>query len=165
MNELLQHLVEALREELRQYGEMLALLDHQQELVMRRQAPDVLKSISAIDAQAEVLHVARGEREQRRRRVAREAKVDEETAFCALLPHLPADYRPLLQALVQENNDLLVRVQQRARQNHMLLSRAVELMQKLLGALVPCPAPGTYNDLGRVPATALPPQSLYNAMG
>ncbi len=54
-----------------------------------------------------------------------------------LIPLLPADYRPLVQALVDENNELLVRVRQRARQNHLLLSRSVELMQGLLNTLLP----------------------------
>ena len=51
--------------------------------------------------------------------------------FAAIIPLLPPDYRPLVQALVQENNELLARVHQRTRQNHLLLSHAVELMQQL----------------------------------
>ena len=39
-----------------------------------------------------------------------------------------------VQALVEENNELLIRVQQRARQNHLLLSHAVELMQHLINS-------------------------------
>jgi flagellar biosynthesis/type III secretory pathway chaperone len=75
------------------------------------------------------------------------------------------DYRPLVQALVQENNELLVRVQQRARQNHLLLNHAVELMQHLINAMVPGASPKTYDDSGQVPATALPLHSLYEAVG
>ena len=47
----LQHLIETLRNELQQYGEMLALLDHQQELAGQQAADDLLRSISAIDTQ------------------------------------------------------------------------------------------------------------------
>ena len=42
---LIKSLVAALREELEQYGEMLARLDDQQELVMRREADGVLQSV------------------------------------------------------------------------------------------------------------------------
>ena len=66
---------------------------------------------------------------------------------------------------MQENNDLLVRVQQRARQNHLLLNHAVELMQHLINAIVPGASPKTYDDSGRVPATTLPQHSLYEAVG
>ena len=78
---------------------------------------------------------------------------------------MPADYRPLLQALVQENNELLVRVQQRARQNHLLLSRAVDLMQRFMSSLFPGANPGTYNDSGNVLAGAAQPHALYDAVG
>ena len=118
MKELIQNLIEALREELKQYGEMLALLDHQQKLAAHRRSPELLDSIGAVNAQAEAIRVARQEREQRRRHLARTLALDETSGFGELTPRLPRDYQPLVQALVQENNELLIRVQQRALQNH-----------------------------------------------
>ena len=70
-----------------------------------------------------------------RARSRRSAASRTTAAFADLIPLLPADYRPLLQALVEENNELLVRVRQRARQNHLMLRRSVELMQELLNTL------------------------------
>src|SRR5262252_2868609 len=116
MNELLQNLIEALREELKEYGEMLALLDQQQELVMHRRTQDLLQCVAAINSQADTIAVARHEREQRQRRIALQCNLPEDTTFANLVPCLPSGYRPLMQALVQENNELLIRVQQRARQ-------------------------------------------------
>ena len=47
---------------------------------------------------------------------------------------------------MRENNELLVRVQQRARQNHLLLSRSVEMMQRFITA-----RPELWNeDIGEV---------------
>ena len=165
MNELLQNLIESLREELKQYGEMLALLDQQQQLVIHRQTSDLLQSVSVVNSLAETIHAVRREREQRRRCLAQHLKLSEPGSFATLIPNLPAAYRPLLTALVQENNELLVRAQQRARQNHLLLSRAVKLMQQFINSLFPGTNPGTYNDAGGVPASVLPPQSLYDAIG
>ena len=165
MNQLLQHLIEALREELKQYGEMLALLDYQQGLVMHRQAADLLQSVSAINAQAETIHAVRREREQRRRCVALQVNAAENAAFVVIIPLMPPEYRPLLEALVQENNELLVRVQQRARQNHLLLSRAVELMQRFMSTLFPGASPATYNDAGHVLGAGLQAHALYDAVG
>src|ERR1043165_7788330 len=91
MKQLLQHLIEALREELKQYGEMLALLDYQRDLVMHRQAADLLQTVSAINAQAETIHAARQEREQRRRRVAAQVKAAEDSSFGTLIPLMPAE--------------------------------------------------------------------------
>lgn len=165
MNDLLPNLIEALREELKQYGEMLALLDYQQDLVMQRQTNDLLSSVATINEQTGVIAGARHEREQRQRHIARLLDLSEDSNFVLIIPKLPADYRPLVQALVQENNELLVRVQQRARQNHLLLNHAVELMQHLINAIVPGANPQTYDDLGRVPASHLPQHSLYEAVG
>jgi flagellar biosynthesis/type III secretory pathway chaperone len=166
MKELVQHLVESLREELKEYGEMLALLDLQQELVVKRQPQDLLQCVTAINTQAETIAAARQEREQRRRRVALQLNLDEETGFNTMIPHFPSEYRPLVHALVQENNELLIRVQQRAKQNHLLLNRIVELMQRFLGSLFPgTTAPTTYSGTGHTLAAALPQRPLYDAIG
>lgn len=165
MNDLLPNLIEALREELKQYGEMLALLDQQQDLVMQRQTSELLSSVATINEQTGIISAARHEREQRQRHLARLLELSNDAGFAAIMPRLPADYRPLVEALVQENNELLVRVQQRARQNHLLLNHAVELMQHLINAIVPGASPKTYDDSGRVPSTTVPQHSLYEAVG
>ncbi|GIX50647.1 MAG: hypothetical protein KatS3mg132_841 [Limisphaera sp.] len=166
MNEPLQQLIEALRHELQQYGEMLALLEQQQDSVLHRRSEDLLQTVGAIQAQARTLQHARDQREACRRRLAQELGLPESAPFAEILLRVPADYRPLLEALVQENNDLLVRVQQRARQNHLLLHRAVELMQRLLAAFLPASAPVTYGDNGQVPVGgSWSPSTLFNAVG
>jgi flagellar biosynthesis/type III secretory pathway chaperone len=165
MNELLANLIEALREELTQYGEMLALLDHQQKWVMERNTRDVLQNVADLNTQTMVIAAARSRRELRQRDLARGFNLPDAASFAVMVPLLPADYRPLVEALVQENNELLVRVQQRVRQNHLLLSHAVELMQQLINSIFPGAGPKTYDVSGRVPGALLPQHSLYEAVG
>jgi len=165
MNDLLHNLIEALREELKQYGEMLAILDQQQSTVVQRQVNDLLQNVACVNAQAEAITAVRHEREQHQRNVARMLDLDEAASFALIIPQLPADYRPLVQALVQENNELLVRIHHRTRQNHLLLSHAVELMQQLITAIFPGGAPRTYNNAGRMPVHSLPQHSLYESVG
>lgn len=165
MKELLHNLIESLREELKEYGEMLALLDQQQQMVMERQTQDLLQCVTAINCQAETIAAARQEREQRRRRIAEKLRLTEDSGFNAMIPLLPSEYRPLVQALVQENNELLIRVQQRARQNHLLLNHIVELMQKFIGSIFPGSQPNTYNGTGQMLNSPLPQRSLYDAIG
>ena len=121
-------LIDALRHELHQYGEMLALLDRQQEIGQALRKPEA-------------------------------------AAFADLMPLLPEKFRPAVEALVRENNELLVRVQQRARQNHLLLSRSVELMQRFMHALIPASQPTTYNGAGSVDGGLPQTQPLYEAVG
>jgi flagellar biosynthesis/type III secretory pathway chaperone len=89
--------------------------------------------------------------------------LSEPAGFSALIPQLPLSYRPLVEALVQENNELLVRVHQRARQNHLLLSRAVEWTQQLLGSLFPMNGPATYDDAGQRAGGIQ--RTIYDAIG
>ena len=165
MKDLLPNLIEALREELKEYGEMLALLDQEQAMVMNRQTQDLLQCVTAINTQTEHVAAARREREQHQRHVARRLGLAEDTAFAGILPLLPADYRPLIQALVHDNNECLTRIRRRARQNHLLLGRVMELMQRFLGSLFPSNQPSTYTETGELLGAGLPQRSLYDAVG
>jgi flagellar biosynthesis/type III secretory pathway chaperone len=165
MKELLSNLIEALREELKQYGEMLALLEQQQQLVMQRQVAELPENVNCVNSQAGVIAAARQEREQRQRHLSRLLSLPETSGITILIPLLPSDYRPLVDALVHENNELLVRVQQRARQNHLLLSHCVDLMQQLINSIFPGVSPTTYDGSGHIPVAAVAPQPLYQAVG
>jgi flagellar biosynthesis/type III secretory pathway chaperone len=165
MMDLLESLINALRDELQQYGEMLALLDQQQESVMSRAADQVLEGSAAVQAQSRIIQLARDRRESFRRQLAQAVNQPAAASFAELLPELPAHYRPLLSALVQENNELLVRVQQRARQNHLLLSRSLDLMQRFLGSLLPALRPSVYTGAGHVLAPQMSLRPLYDAVG
>jgi len=158
-------LVSALREELQQYGEMLALLDRQQHQVIARAAEEVFQSIALIKAQGLAIQNARAHRESCRAVVAEGLAKASETPFAELIPLLPHDYRPLIGALVEENNELLVRVRQRARQNHLLLSRSLELMQNLINTLFPGRETRVYDDQGAMRVRRLVPRPMYEAVG
>jgi flagellar biosynthesis/type III secretory pathway chaperone len=152
MLESTKKLIEALRDELKNYGEMLALLDRQQEYLMSRAANEVSQSISRVQAQGVAIQEARKWREDCRRAAAKAAGKAKNTTFKDLIPLLPADYQPLLQALVDENNELLLRVRRRARQNHLMLKRLVELMQQLLNSLCPPGQTSIRHGQGGLPA-------------
>ena len=160
----LQDLILSLREELQQYGEILARLDQQQEWAMRRAADDLLQSTAEIEAQSQVIQSARCQRIERQSEVARALQLEDTAEFAEIIPLLPRDYRPLVAALVQENNELLARVQQRSRQNHVLLSRSLELMNRLIGTLLPSGSP-VYTGKGDIASAVLPKRSIYEAIG
>lgn len=165
MIEKIERFVEALRNELQHYGEMLALLDQQQELVATRAAQDLLQSVADIQAQGLTIQAARSHREACRRSLAQQLLQPSDIALNDLIRLLPADYQPLVQALVQENNELLVRVQQRARQNHLLLSRSLELMQQFLSVMFPARETVVYNGHGAMLAPAIASRPIYEAVG
>ena len=164
MIESLQDLIDSLREELQQYGEMLARLDQQQELISRRVSEDLLQSTVEIESQSRVLQNARRQRFQWQREVARGLRLPDDAPFAEITPLLPENYRPLVAALVQENNELLTRVQQRSRQNHVLLSRSIELMSRVIRTLIPGGSP-VYTGQGNLKDTVLPQRLIYAGVG
>ena len=131
----LQTVIDALRNELQQYGEIIALLDRQQELVLRCAAEELNLSIAAIHAQGARIQKAREDRQRSQGRLAIELRQPELSTFGHLIPLLPGPYRPLVTALVQENNELLIRVRQRAQQNQLLLRRSLDVMQHFINSL------------------------------
>lgn len=160
----LHRLIESLRNELQQYGEMLALLEHQRQAVMQQGAEDVLHSISSINAQNRVLDKARQIREDALSKLSRVLQQPDGSTFSQLIPLLPDPFRPLVTALVQENNALLQSVRQRAEQNHLLLQRSLDFMRDFISNLSPQGAPVSGLDgLGTAPATA-DPDSRYEAI-
>ena len=164
MQEFLNHLIAAMREELQQYGEMLARLDEQQELVIHRVSKDLPASVDAVQTQSAVIEATRRQREQTQRQTAVALGLPAESTLGQISQSAPANYRPLVEALVQENNELLFRVQQRARQNHLLLSRSLELMKNLVESLLPGNPNPTYNEEGQRLGQALRTRSFYEAV-
>lgn len=165
MNEALETLIQALREELQQYGEMLARLDQQQEFVTRRSSADLLQATSEIELHSQIMVQARQFRTECQARVARELGCDSDATFAELIPKFPGPYRPLVAALVQENNESLGRIHQRSRQNHILLCRSLELMSRLLGNLMPGSHSPVYTDRMNVSNGAFPAHAMYQAIG
>jgi hypothetical protein len=165
MNEPLKDLIEALREELREYGEMLARLDAHQEHILRRAADDVLASADAVQDQGMVVQQARQVREAVQVRLAQHFSLKETATLTDMISSMPDDYRPLLRALMDENNALLVRVQQRARQNHLLLRRSLELMQRFLQTVFPIGQRIAYDGQGHSVTGPMPASAFYDAAG
>jgi hypothetical protein len=164
MNDELQKLIESLREELRQYGQMLVLLDDQQGRIIQRHNDELLDATAAVNNQGAAIQTARRQREGAQRDLAQTLQMGGDAPLTHLAPLLPPDYRPLLNALMQENNHLLQRIQQRARQNYLLLRRSLELLDQFINSFCPATAP-VYNGTGSLQATPETGFSLYEAVG
>jgi len=162
---LLLQFIEKLRHELHQYGEMLALLEQQQESVMARAADAVLNSVAAINEHMGRVQGARHQRESCQREIARLLQQKEDLAFASLIPLLPEKFQVAVETLMRENNELLTRVQRRARQNHLLLTRSLQMMQQFMNTLMPANAPTTYNGEGTLQPANKPAKLLYEGIG
>jgi hypothetical protein len=117
----LNDLIEALRGELRQYGEMLARLDD-------AAAYNELDTAEAAPAWARLLQEQEGSiklalcrREHTQRQLARYWSLPEEAELPDIIPLLPRTHQLLVTALMDENKAMLARVQQRTNPRRHLL--------------------------------------------
>jgi len=164
-NDDINRLIESLREEMTQYGELLALMQEQQELIINRQPQELLTNLNEVNGQMEKIAIARQAREQARVALAKQLGTTEETTFKQMTSQLPEEYQPLLEALVNEINALLQNVHKWLRQNHLLLKRSIDLMQDILQNVLPGQAsPKTYGRQGSVSPANPPPSTLYEGI-
>ena len=157
--------IEALREELQEYGELLALLEKQQELIVQRAAADIASSVDLVNAQVELIKEVRSRRGDRQRALAEHLQLSAQATLTELTQQVAAKYQPLVRALVEENNRLLRKVQHRTQQNHILLSHSLELLQRLINSLMRETAGAVYTMDKRVAKLPLAGKSLYEAFG
>ena len=164
MKEQLDKLVGHLREELIQYGELLSLLEQQQEAIVNRSADGLMQNLTSIHAQMAEIAKARTCREQCREEIAESLGLDSESPIKEMYSSLPVEYQSLVQTLVDEVNELLIKANQRLRQNHLLLSRSLEFMQKLIQSLFPTQAGQTYDQSGQIGAAYVPQRTTYETL-
>jgi len=166
MNEELNNLIAILREELTQYGEVLALMQEQQELIINRAANELLVNLNTVNSQMEQVAQVRQQRELARQQLVDSLGGTEETTFRQMTEMLPAEVQPLIDALVQEINQMLQNVQKWLRQNHILLKRSLDLMQTIMKNMFPSSSAvaGTYGRGGQVSPVNPPPRSLYEGI-
>lgn len=158
-------LIEALREEITQLGEMLALQQEQQVLIIERKPQELIAKVNEITTQEKRMLGARAHREQARMALITQAGGTADMPFSELIASAPADYQPLLDAQRREINVQIQNVARWVRQNHLLLKRSLELMQDIMQNVFPAKAaPKTYGRSGAVSQGSPPPSTLYEGI-
>lgn len=135
MTQILEQVIEALRDELQQFGELLALLESQQSSLNQGDISGVAHTAFAIDSQRNVIESARGRRETLQKQLAWTIGEPESQSLETLLPRTPENYRPLLSALVHEINQLIEAVRVRLESNQRQLRRAMDQTARLLNTI------------------------------
>ena len=146
MNEELNNLITTLREELTQYGEVLALMQEQQELIINRAANELLINLNTVNSQMEMA-LARQQRELARQQLVASPGGTEEPL--RQMTECSAEVQPLVDARTGNQPDF-ENVQKWLRQNHILLKRSLDLMQTIMAVPKLSAVAGTYGRSGQV---------------
>lgn len=159
-------LVETLRSELQEYGGLFNLLSRQQDGIIAREPDAVLSLNDEIEGQTQSVARLRRQREAMVTTLAGRAGEESPGTLRKIVPHFSDNVRPLLEALMTDINHMVRRNRQKARQNHLLLSRSIELTEKTLRVLQPENFTRTYKRTGKM---KLPerraPATRYQAVG
>jgi flagellar biosynthesis/type III secretory pathway chaperone len=148
--ELPEQLVNALRMELAEYGGLLALFDAQQKAIIDRQPDRTLELGAQIERQAQATRIRRKQRESFVEAIALTTGHPEAKVLRELVPYFPPSMRPMVEALTDEVNRLITDTRRRARQNQMLLARAMEITGELVARLSPETVTKTYSARGEL---------------
>lgn len=133
---------------------------------MSRRTDDVLALNGDIEAQTGMVARLRTGREAMVRALGERVGAPRPDRVRDLVPHFPEPVQPLAEALVTDINHMVRRIRQKARQNHLLLSKAVELTEETLRMLQPENFTRTYGRTGKVGLARRPgPTTRYQAVG
>jgi len=143
-------LIDALRDEVQEYGGLLSLFEEQQTAILERKPDVVLANQDSIRAQLETIHGCRRHREQIAREFALEVGQSPDCTVKALIEFCEEMVRPLLHALIYEVNQLITKTRRRGQQNQMLLARSIEVSQQILQRINPGAITKTYSRRGRI---------------
>ena len=142
-------LVDLLRSELVEYGGLLALLEEQQNAIVARAPERVLEINTAINDQMRMIQMRREAREEFVSGMAVKLNELPQSTLREMLRFFRKPIQPLLEALIDEINNLVARARRRAQQNQMLLARSIEVMQEVLHRLNPETMHKVYGADGR----------------
>jgi len=92
----------------------------------------------------------RQQREEMVSGIADTFECGQEETLSKMVRYFPDYVQPLLQALIDEINQMIKRTRSKARQNFLLLSRTMELTQETVAALRPENYSKTYTRKGQV---------------
>lgn len=145
-----QAMADALREEAAEYGRLLGLFEEQIQTLFRRTPEETLMLSHTISDQAQLLQQLRLRREGAVTAFAAFHGRPANATLRSLLDLLPAEARPLFEALIGEINRLIHRVRRSSRLNYRLLGCMVECHQEVLRRLRPDAFTKTYAPNGRV---------------
>jgi len=120
-------LVEALRNELLEYGHLLQLLRAQQRMVLEENLVDLAGNINAVNQQMRQIVFSRKQREYWREETLCWLEAEADMSWAQMVGQLPENHQILLQALVDEINISLESVHKLLRQNQQLNLRALIL--------------------------------------
>ncbi|MDP0499597.1 MAG: flagellar export chaperone FlgN [Verrucomicrobiota bacterium JB022] len=143
-----QPLAAALRDEAQEYAWLLSLLEQQQKGILEQNYAEFPELTHSIEEQLRTTAEKRGSRESLAQQLRRQLGMDERAPLREIVQLVQGPAHGMFDELLKELRSLTERLQNRSRQNKLLLARANELSRELLSYLQPTQSQTTYNQRG-----------------
>ena len=143
-------LADALRDELAEYGGLLATLDQQREAIAGHNAALLVEIADEIRRQTASARHFTNIREEVCARLAKGTGCAPDATERDLLRFMPAEARAMFESLIEESAGVVKNAKKKAERNTVLLAHSSDLNEKLLMALRPGSTTKTYNKRGGV---------------
>lgn len=141
-------LADVLRDEVAEFGGLLALLDEQRDAILGRDLDRLMGVNERVQEQTVCAERCRAIRDEVCVRLARGVGCNPDVTVRELSSYLPVEARALFDALIGETVHVVGSVKRKVERNAHLLSRAEDLNAKLLLAMRPASTSRTYNKRG-----------------
>ena len=141
-------LLSLLRDELQEYGSLLGLLSAQQQSILERRPESLLEINQSVQTQMEASQILQKKRKGFVASIAESFDASTETSLSELMPFFPDVTRPMFESIVEEINNLILKVRSKIEQNQKLLSRLTEVTEQILSITNPADHSSTYNNRG-----------------
>lgn len=142
--------INCLRSEVEAYGALLAQIERQQRGLFRPDPSTIVDMAETVEAAVRHTDEIRTRRERFQTELARQVGMEDFTTLRHLLPHFPEVFVPMLESFSREINRLIHTVRRRSRQNHSLLSRALQIHRDAMDAMRPGENVPTYGESGKI---------------
>ncbi|KAF0096149.1 MAG: hypothetical protein E1N59_116 [Puniceicoccaceae bacterium 5H] len=143
-----QPLATALRNEAQEYAWLLSLLEQQQKGILEQNYAEFPELTHSIDEQLRTTAEKRNNREMLAQELRLQNGLDEQATLRSLIELIEGPVRGMFEELLNELRSLTERLQNRSRQNKLMLARANEISRELLSYLQPTQSQTTYTQRG-----------------
>jgi hypothetical protein len=141
-------LADALRDELAEYGGLLAILDEQRDAIASRNVTSLAEINEQVRKQTASARHFTDMREEVSARITKGTGCSPETSARELLKYMPAEARAMFESLIDEGALVVKNAKKKAERNTVLLAHSSDLNEKLLMAMRPGTTVKTYTKKG-----------------
>ena len=145
-----EELLQLLRDELREYGGLIGLLNAQQQSILNRRSESLMELNQSVQTQMEASQILMKKRQGFVLSLAESFGEPNSSSLSEIVSHFPDVTQPMFLSIIEEINSLISQVRRKVEQNQRLLNRLTEVTDQILLMADPSGSTKTYDSKGNL---------------